>query len=97
MARTRLSDEEVAGRLAKLSGWELVGGELRKTYVLKDFSQAMLFVGGVALLAEAAGHHPDLTIRWNKVTLALTTHDAGGLTDNDFRLAEQIDALPRPS
>jgi 4a-hydroxytetrahydrobiopterin dehydratase len=60
---------------------------------LADFKAAMLYVGAVAYLAEAANHHPDIAVAWNKVTLTLSTHSAGGLTSNDFNLAERINAL----
>ena len=95
MPPRRLSDDEIASRLGALDGWELVEGEIQKTHTLKDFQQAMLFVGAVGYLAEAAGHHPGISISWNTVILSLATHSAGGLTEHDFDLARQIDALPR--
>jgi 4a-hydroxytetrahydrobiopterin dehydratase len=73
--------------------WDREGDELVKTVTKKDFVEAMLFVNAVADLAEAANHHPDIAISWNKVTLHLTTHSAGGLTQADFDLAGQIDEL----
>jgi 4a-hydroxytetrahydrobiopterin dehydratase len=73
--------------------WDREGDELVKTVTKKDFVEAMLFVNAVADLAEAANHHPDIAISWNKVTLHLTTHSAGGLTQADFDLAGQIDHL----
>jgi 4a-hydroxytetrahydrobiopterin dehydratase len=66
---------------------------IARTFEFKDFPAAMNFVNAVATLAEQAQHHPDIDVRWNKVTLALTTHDAGGLTEKDFALARQCDAL----
>jgi 4a-hydroxytetrahydrobiopterin dehydratase len=90
----RLSEAEVRARLSALEGWALSGREITRTFHLKDFTASLLLVNGVGLLAEAAGHHPDITIQWNKVTFSLTTHDAGGLTEKDFALAAQIDALP---
>ena len=63
----------------------------------QDFAQAMMFVNQVAAAAEAAGHHPDIGIRWNKVTLALSTHAVGGLTDRDFQLAARIQELDQPT
>lgn len=90
-----LGADAVAARLAGLSGWTLNdAGEMSKTYTFSGFPQSLMFVTAVGVLAEAAQHHPDITIKWNKVTLALTTHDAGGLSDMDFDLARQIDALP---
>jgi len=66
---------------------------IHRTYQFKDFPAAMKFVNAVARAAEKAWHHPDIDIRWNKVTLALTTHDAGGLTEKDFSLAAKFDRL----
>jgi 4a-hydroxytetrahydrobiopterin dehydratase len=93
---TRLSDEQIKARLMELESWRLNdAGEIVKTYTFAGFPQALMFTTAVGVLAEAAQHHPDITINWNKVTLALTTHDAGGLTDKDFDLAKRIDtALP---
>jgi 4a-hydroxytetrahydrobiopterin dehydratase len=79
--------------LSTLPEWSRTGEIISRTYVFKDFPAAMKFVNAVAELAEQAQHHPDVDIRWNKVTLALTTHDAGGLTEKDFALAKQCDAL----
>lgn len=96
---TKLTEQQIAARLAEsaagLAGWTLNdAGEITKTYTFSGFPQALMFATAVGVLAEAAQHHPDITIKWNKVTLALTTHDAGGLTDKDFDLARQINALP---
>lgn len=77
----------------RLVDWTLDGESLRRTFVFSDFTEAMGFVTRVAILAEKANHHPDIDIRWNKVTLVLTTHDAGGLTDRDVEMAEKIDHL----
>ena len=72
-------------------GWELKAAEIAKLYKFKDFKEAMGFVNRVADLAEEADHHPDILIRYNKVTLTLSTHSAGGLTEKDFQLARKID------
>lgn len=88
----RLSDAEIASRLAALSGWERVGGAIRKRYAFPSFKEAIVFVNRVAALAEELDHHPDILVEYAKVTLTLTTHDAGGLTGRDFRLAGRIDA-----
>jgi 4a-hydroxytetrahydrobiopterin dehydratase len=88
-----MSDTEVKDALADLPGWELSGGEIVKEYKFADFAAAMAFVNQVAEAAEAANHHPDIDIRWNKVRLALATHSEGGLTQNDFSLAAQIESL----
>ena len=71
-------------------GWENNGREITRLYKFKDFAEALNFVNKVAGLAEAADHHPDIDIRWNKVRLTLSTHSAGGLTEKDFALARQI-------
>jgi 4a-hydroxytetrahydrobiopterin dehydratase len=88
-----LSDEQVSERLAGLEGWTRQGDTIVRLVTLADFKAAMLYVGAVAYLAESANHHPDIAIAWNKVTLTLSTHSAGGLTGNDFALAEQINRL----
>lgn len=89
----KLTDAQIQQRLTEVEGWTLEQGEIVRTYHLKDFTLALVFVGMVGFLAEKAGHHPDITIRYNKVKLALVTHDAGGITDKDFALAGQINAL----
>jgi 4a-hydroxytetrahydrobiopterin dehydratase len=89
-----LSMAQVTEKLQSLPGWALTNGEITKTFIFKDFAAAMLFVGSVAYQAEALAHHPDITIKWNKVTLALVTHDAGGITDKDFDAALAFNALP---
>ena len=88
-----LSDTEVKDALADIPGWELSASEIVKQYKFADFVAAMAFVNQVAEAAEAANHHPDIDIRWNKVRLALSTHSEGGLTTNDFALAAQIESL----
>jgi len=87
-----LSESEVQQGLAQLQGWELHDGRLRKQYTFRTFLRAIAFVNGVAYLAESAGHHPDITINYNRVTLRLITHSEGALTDRDFALAAEIDA-----
>ncbi len=86
-----LPAEEVTLRLAQLPGWRIDTGELVKTFTFSDFRAALRFVNQVGELAEAAGHHPDIDIRYNRVRLSLITHDAKGLTEKDFRLAAQAD------
>jgi 4a-hydroxytetrahydrobiopterin dehydratase len=88
------SPQEAQSRLASLSGWMIETGELVKTFKFSDFRAALHFVNWVGELAEKAGHHPDIDIRYNRVRLALTTHDAGGLTQKDFDLAGQAQKLP---
>jgi len=79
--------------LASLPAWEVESGELVRTVACKDFPDALALVNRVGLLAEAAGHHPDIDIRYNRVRLALVTHSAGGLTAKDFDLAAEIDKV----
>jgi 4a-hydroxytetrahydrobiopterin dehydratase len=73
--------------------WKRRGATISRTFQFKDFVAAIKFVNAVAKLAEKARHHPNLDIRWNKVTLTLTTHREGGLTERDFKLARQFDRL----
>jgi 4a-hydroxytetrahydrobiopterin dehydratase len=92
MARPeRLDDDVIAARVSALPGWERDGDTIVKTYELPTFPDAIAFVARVAERAEAANHHPDLDIRYRKVRVALSTHDAGGLTDMDFDLATEIE------
>jgi 4a-hydroxytetrahydrobiopterin dehydratase len=88
-----LTEQEAKQRVSKLAGWQIQAGELVKTYAFKDFRAALGFVNRVGEAAEAAGHHPDIDIRYNRVRLSLVTHDAGGLTDNDFALAAKADEV----
>jgi 4a-hydroxytetrahydrobiopterin dehydratase len=76
-----------------LPQWTKKGSTITRVFQFKDFTTAMEFVKAVANLAEKAWHHPDIDIRWNKVTLALTTHSEGGLTEKDFELATKFDQL----
>jgi 4a-hydroxytetrahydrobiopterin dehydratase len=87
-----LTETEIREGLRRLPGWERHGKEIRRTWSFADFRGSMAFVNRVAELAETAGHHPDIDIRYSKVTLVLSTHDAGGLTARDFALAEAIGA-----
>ena len=93
-----LSDTELAARLQKLSGWQQTteGGKsaIEKTFHTGDFLRGLAFVTRVAVLAERANHHPDVTLTYPRVRLRLTTHDAGGVTEKDLALAAEIDALP---
>jgi 4a-hydroxytetrahydrobiopterin dehydratase len=88
-----LNSQEIASRLTTLADWQVEGGELTRTFTFKDFSAALAFVNKVGERAEAAGHHPDIDIRYNKVRLGLVTHDAGGLTAKDFDLATAVSKL----
>jgi len=88
-----LTDDEVRQRLARLPDWTRQGDSITNVRKLAGFSAAMLYAAAIGHLAEAANHHPDVLIQWNKVTLTLSTHSEGGLTDADFNLAGQISAL----
>jgi len=88
-----LTEDEIATALAGLTGWTRVGSSITRTLQLADFRAAILVTGSVAYLAELANHHPDILIEWNKVTLTLSTHSAGGLTAADISLASQINEL----
>jgi len=88
-----LSQSDIDARLRSLPAWRIEGGELTRTFTHKDFRAALAFVNKVGDLAEEAGHHPDIDIRYNKVRLGLVTHDDGGLTAKDFELAGAVDKL----
>ncbi|NTW02120.1 MAG: 4a-hydroxytetrahydrobiopterin dehydratase [Oscillochloris sp.] len=90
---SKLSDDEIMAQLDGLSGWVRQGDTIIKTYKLPSFPSAIAFVTHVGFLAEAASHHPDIDIRYNKVTLTLTSHDIGGLSQKDFDLASEADEL----
>ena len=89
----RLPVERLAEGFLSVPAWRRQGDAIVRNFQFPDFPAAMAFVNQVAALAEAAAHHPDIDIRWNRVTLLLTTHDAGGLTEKDFSLARQIDLV----
>ena len=86
-----LTDEEIEGRLSELEGWRREGDAIVREFDRGDFVGAVDFVGALVAPAEDLGHHPDLEISWSKVTVRITTHSEGGLTENDFELARRID------
>lgn len=88
-----LSEKEIKARIDKLSDWSLEGKTIKSTRRFKDFIEAIDFVNRLVEPAESAAHHPDLEISYNKVTIRLTTHDAGGLTEKDFNMATTISQL----
>jgi 4a-hydroxytetrahydrobiopterin dehydratase len=89
-----LTEPQITTELDAVPAWTREGDSIVLTVTRKDFRDALLYLGAVAYLAEAANHHPDVAISWNKVTLTLSTHSAGGLTSGDFAMARQISALP---
>ncbi|MDX1674126.1 MAG: 4a-hydroxytetrahydrobiopterin dehydratase [Longimicrobiales bacterium] len=88
-----LDDQEIRARLDDLHGWTREGDVIRKTYTLDSFPEAIDFVNRIAERAEAADHHPDIDIRYDRVGIALSTHSEGGLTAKDFKLAGAIDEV----
>ncbi|MBE9181736.1 4a-hydroxytetrahydrobiopterin dehydratase [Oculatella sp. LEGE 06141] len=92
----RLTPSAISGQIQQLPGWTTDGQRLSRTYEFTNFVEAIAFVNRLVEPAEAAGHHPDIAIAYNKVTVSLTTHDAGGLTQGDFDLARTISQLSEP-
>jgi len=89
----RLNAKQITAKLAVLSEWTKSGGVIQRTFAFADFVQAMRFVDKVAAEAERVQHHPDIMVRYSKVTLALSTHDVGGISEKDFDFASYADAL----
>lgn len=90
---SKLADADVARRLQALPGWTVAGGKLHRDFQFRDFTEAFGFMARVALIAEKMDHHPDWSNVYNRVTIDLVTHDAGGLTSLDFDLAGRISPL----
>lgn len=88
-----MSDNEVQTRLRELPGWQYDGVYIHRSFVYRDFSEAFAFLCRVALISEKLNHHPDWSGVYNKVSLKLRTHDAGGITEKDFNFAEEVEAL----
>jgi 4a-hydroxytetrahydrobiopterin dehydratase len=88
-----LSDSEIQQALAGLPGWQRQGLAIQRTFQFSDFKAAMQFVNRIADAAEQANHHPDIDIRYNKVVLSLVSHDAGGVTQRDVRMAQRINQI----
>ncbi|WP_218081101.1 4a-hydroxytetrahydrobiopterin dehydratase [Anthocerotibacter panamensis] len=93
MSTPQLTPDEILSRLKNLSGWEILNGKLHKSYRFPDFVAAWGFMSRVALVAESMGHHPEWFNVYNRVTVDLTTHDAGGISILDFTLAQKMDEL----
>ena len=90
----RLTDAQIREKLEAVPDWSLEGDSITRKFTLTSFPAALVFVNTVGHLAEAADHHPDILVQWKHVTLTLSTHSAGGLTEKDIDLAHQIDSLP---
>lgn len=89
----KLSESEIKAGIEASPEWSEVGGEIQRTYLFDDFAASMGFVKKIADYAERVQHHPDILIRYNKVTLTVSTHDAGGITKKDFGLAKAADGF----
>jgi 4a-hydroxytetrahydrobiopterin dehydratase len=87
----KLSAEQIAEKLKALPGWEYKNNAISKTFKFKEFLRGIEFVQKVAEIAEASDHHPDITINYTRVTFSCTTHDFGGVSDRDFKLAQNIE------
>ncbi len=92
-APVKLSDAEIQAKLGQVSGWSVAEGKLHKQFQFDSFVSAFGWMSSVALVAETMGHHPEWANVYNRVTVDLMTHDAGGLTEMDFNLAQRMDAL----
>jgi 4a-hydroxytetrahydrobiopterin dehydratase len=90
---SRLSDAEVVSRVASLPDWQVVDGVLHREFEFRDFADAFSFMTAAAFVAERMAHHPDWSNVYNKVTVRLTTHDAGGISENDFAMAAELSAI----
>lgn len=99
MKTTRLSNEEIQSRLRNLRGWTDIDNALTRELATDGWPTTLMLVNAIGFLAEAADHHPDLQVSWGKVRIALSTHSAGGITDKDFALAQEMErlALWRPA
>lgn len=97
MARKKLSAEEIETALSGLNGWKIENENLKKRFSFSNFAQSLEFVNRVGAIAESRDHHPDITFGWGFAEFSITTHDTGGLTQNDFELAESIENLPHGS
>lgn len=92
-ATVKLNEEQIAAGLEAHPAWVELNGEIQRTFEFDNFLASMRFVNQIAGYAEKVGHHPDILIRYNKVTLSVSTHDAGGITHKDFDLADEADGL----
>jgi 4a-hydroxytetrahydrobiopterin dehydratase len=88
---TALTQSEITDRLSNLPAWRLEGGMIRRAFKTDGWPTTLMLVNAIGFVAEAADHHPDLTVRWGSVEVALATHSAGGITEKDFELARLVD------
>jgi 4a-hydroxytetrahydrobiopterin dehydratase len=93
----KLTEAELKAFLDELQGWSSLSNAIHRDFTFPGFRSAISFVNRVAELAEAAGHHPDIEIHYNRVSVSLSTHDAGGVTEKDVALAAEIDVVAEPT
>lgn len=93
MARKKLSAEEIQTALINLKGWKAENAHLKKQFEFQNFAESLRFVNKVGAIAERRDHHPDIRFGWGYAKFSITTHDSGGLTQNDFDLAEKIELI----
>jgi 4a-hydroxytetrahydrobiopterin dehydratase len=93
VARKKLSAEEIENALTALDGWKVENINLKKRFEFRNFAESLAFVNRVGAIAETADHHPDICFGWGFAEFAITTHDSGGLTQNDFDLAKKIEGI----
>ncbi len=94
-SQAKISDSEIESGLRNLPGWKLAGGKLHREYAFGDFAAAFAFMAAAALRAEAMNHHPEWSNVYNRVTVDLVTHDAGGITAKDLQLAAKLEEIAR--
>ncbi len=93
----KLDRQQVAAQMQRRPEWTLQGDQIERLLTFENFVDAMIFVNRLAEVAEELGHHPEIRIVYNRVNLTLSTHDAGGLTQKDFQLAQRIDSMTKQS
>lgn len=93
MEQTKLTAEEILSHLADLNYWKAVNGKLLKRFTFANFAESLVFVNKIGEIAETHDHHPDINFGWGYAEIYITTHDAGGITEKDFALAKEIDAV----
>jgi len=91
--RKKLDPSEISQRITSLPDWKAENGRLLRAFSFPDFKSALDFVNRAGAIAEEMGHHPDIQLGWGRAAFEISTHDAGGITDNDFELARRIDGI----